>query len=296
MKNGLKKTGVVFTFAVLAGCASVRNALEPQAIDRQLTDKTYLYEVTRHLYRWYMDEADIEKSVRTKAFTFWVRERHPKLDDGDRSRFGEIVLPALNIIVSVKKPDYRVEEYGVCVTSAVYKIVNVARYKVPRSRPSEYTAVTTTYDEMKDYLFRTRYEATFPDENLVRRLRLSVRKAIAAEGLLLPKREGKGDPVIYLSPVSPVANELWVFWEGGDSLIRFASDVDIQNPALWEHDELAVQLYDVRKHVVVSLEEVAGSNAFMTRSQVGRVLFNCILLGRRMTLQPAERSDAATSE
>ena len=31
----------------------------------------------------------------------------------------------------------------------------------------------------------------------------------------------------------------------------------------------------------MSLNEAAGSNAFMTRDQIGRALYNCIVLGRR---------------
>jgi hypothetical protein len=38
---------------------------------------------------------------------------------------------------------------------------------------------------------------------------------------------------------------------------------------------------------VVSLDEVAGSNAYMTRDHVGRILFNCIVLGRRVILSPS---------
>ena len=51
---------------------------------------------------------------------------------------------------------------------------------------------------------------------------------------------------------------------------------------------MAVDLYDIDEQVVVSLDEVAGSNAYMTRDQVGRALFNCIVLGRRVVLEPLE--------
>jgi hypothetical protein len=33
---------------------------------------------------------------------------------------------------------------------------------------------------------------------------------------------------------------------------------------------------------------VAGSNTYMTRDQVGRTLFNCIILGRRVALKPLD--------
>lgn len=37
------------------------------------------------------------------------------------------------------------------------------------------------------------------------------------------------------------------------------------------------------------LDEVAGSNAFMTRDQAGRVLFNSVVLGRKLELTPPQR-------
>ena len=86
-------------------------------------------------------------------------------------------------------------------------------------------------------------------------------------------------------------------------LIRFASDIDLASPAVWEHEELAARLYDIDENVVVSLDEVAGSNAYLTRAQVGRALYNCIVLGRRVELQPlpegtpsqpSSRSDEST--
>ena len=47
------------------------------------------------------------------------------------------------------------------------------------------------------------------------------------------------------------------------------------------------QRLDIDEQTVVSLDEVAGSNAYLTRDQVGRALFNCIVLGKRMILNPS---------
>ena len=102
------------------------------------------------------------------------------------------------------------------------------------------------------------------------------------EGRSLPK----GKRVVHLAPLSPIANEAWVFGETARLLVRFSSDIDLANPAVWEHEELAVDVYDVDEQVVVSLDEVAGSNAYLTRDQVGRALFNCVVLGRRLELEP----------
>ena len=89
-------------------------------------------------------------------------------------------------------------------------------------------------------------------------------------------------PLPHRAPLSPVANEVWVYWENRKLLIRFASDIDLTNPAVWEHESLMVKTWDTLNQVVVSLDEAAGSNAFLTRDQIGRALYNCIVLDRRL--------------
>ena len=98
-----------------------------------------------------------------------------------------------------------------------------------------------------------------------------------------------------MAPLSPVANQLWVFWENGRALLRFASDIDLSNDAVWENCNLAVKMWELDEQVVVSLDEVAGSNAYMTRDQVGRALYNCVVLGRRQVLEPFEKAIATPS-
>jgi hypothetical protein len=48
-----------------------------------------------------------------------------------------------------------------------------------------------------------------------------------------------------------------------------------------------VHVYDPYSQMVISLEEAAGSNRFMTRNQIGRALYNCIVLGKRVAVTPA---------
>ena len=257
----------------------------------ELREKAYLYEVTRHLYRWYMDESDAMKLVGQESFDFWVRDFAPALDEGDRSVFGEIVLPALGVSVRVKKADYTIEELGVVVKNDTFKIVNVSRLAaVP---PSEkYVAVPVSYPEMREYLFKTRSKIAFPEGDLLMRLRVAAAAALEKKRPEAIEKDVVGPQIVHLGGVSPVANEVWLFWETGRMLIRFASDIDLSNPAVWDNEDLNVDLYDIDENVVVSLDEVSGSNAYMTRDQVGRVLFNCVVLGRREELIPKQREDA----
>lgn len=282
--------GILWVLAILL--CSCRSPGEPPAavpsVDPALLDEGYLREVVRHLYRWYMDEADVEKEAEVEEddVVFWVRELKPELDDGDFSRFGEIVIPGLDIFVTVKKPDYPVEHSGRRVQSEVYKIVNVARYPEPEERPAQYQEIRMSHSELRDHLFRTRAEARFPDPELLERMREAVNEELEDEYPLLPDSSDPFSRAVHVSPLSPVANEVWVFWEAGRLLLHFSSDLDLEHPEIWIADLPAVRTYDIDEQTVVSLHEAAGSNAYLTRDQVGRALYNCVILGRRLELPP----------
>lgn len=256
-------------------------ALAPSA---ELLEQSYLFEVVRHLFRWYMDEGDVEKIAGIKEFPFWVRRLDAKMDLGDSSQLAEIILPLVGISAQVKKADYAIEELGVEVKSPSFRIVNVARIEVPPAPPADCALVAANYEEMKAYLFQTRSQAEFPDEMLFERLRVALREHFGLD----PTRREAGEHVVHVAPLSPVANELWVFVENKKLLVQFSSDLDLENPALWEHQSMVVRTYDIMNQTVVSLHEAPGSNAFLTRDQVGRALYNCVILGRRlMVVNPA---------
>jgi len=290
----MKKAITVLLAVLVCGLPVLMHA----AVPKEITKIDYLYEVVRHLYRWYLDEDDAEKLVGKQDIAFWVREITPRLDAGDKSVFGEIVMPELDVRVSVKKANYAIPEMDMVVENDRFKIINVSRGGLPKESDG-YTVVRTSYPAMRDYAHRTRALARFAQGELLTRMRVSARKQIR-EYLLGRERAGlesgvgtyeellKQQQVVHMAPLSEVANETWVFWETGRMLIRFASDLDLEHPAVWDHDELAVSVYDIDEQTVVSLDEVAGSNAYLTRDQVGRALFNCIVLGRRLVLDPVD--------
>ena len=269
---------------LLAGCqttttttTSEANALATPA---ELVQAAYLYEVTRHLYRWYLDEAEVERVVQEKQFVFWVRRLEAKLDAGDQSQLGEIVLPQLGLSVKVKKADYLIEELQTQVKSQTFKITQVMSVKPPAAAPANYTVVTVAMPEMLDYLFRTRSQRDYPDPALLERMRLALRKELIREGMAATNTAAV-EQVVHFAPLSPMANEVWVYWETGRKLLYFASDIDLSNPAVWQHETMTVRCFDLDQQVVLSHEEAPGSNRFLTRHQVGRALFNCLVLGQR---------------
>lgn len=287
MKTAHALAALVASIAVsLAAHVAPSDPPTAAATAEELTAKPWLYEVVRHLYRWYIDERDVDALVKSGTVTFWVREIKPALDEGDRSRFGEVILPQLSLAVRVKRADYAIPELNLTVKCDRFKITSVGHIDVPERMPEGYTSVSAVYAEMREELFKTRSLASFPEGELLEHMRAAARKQILKEAEHVRATTPAGPQIVHLAPLSPIANEAWAFWEGGRMLIRFASDIDLADPAVWEHEDLMVHVYPLDRNVVVSLDEVAGSNAFMTRDQAGRALFNCVVLGKKIELQP----------
>jgi len=282
--------GAVLSLALvmlLSACQSVAPEKDASAsvAPQELVQPPYLFEIVRYLYRWQMDEAEVDRLVGAKRVVFWVRRMEAPLDPGDRSVLGEILLPQVGVRVKVKKADYRIEELGTEVKSASFRITQVIRGDLPGRVPRGSDVVEVDMQELRDYLFRTRAQHDYPDSALILRLQQAFRKEAAREGILATQ-DLAGDKIVHVAPLSPVANEVWVFWEAGRKLFSFASDIDLANPAVWEHETLLARMYDLDQQVVVSHEEAPGSNRFLTRNEVSRTLFNCLLFGQRLTVQP----------
>ena len=92
--------------------------------------------------------------------------------------------------------------------------------------------------------------------------------------------------------MSPVANEVWVFVENRNWFLHFTSDSDIENPELWAAQQLRVRLIDAANDTVVSMEEMPGSNVYVTRDQIGRLLYNCIVFGKRILVVTPDDPEA----
>lgn len=277
-------------FLLSMAFCQIASAEEPDMTVKELSDKKILHEIVRYLYRWYLDEADIEATSSADAdLDFQIRQLNPKLDQGDNSRFAEVRIPLWKVAVRMKKADYRIEELDRDVKSNSFKITNVSRITPETETPADLISVKVNLKDMREYLFNTRNQPEYPSEELMARSR----KIFKDEFDALRKKHGAkvdfptdaAEISIYLAPLSPVSNEIWAYREFGHFLIRCSSDIDISNPTVWENERLFFHVYDAYNQVVVSLDETAGSNEFMTRNQMGRALYNCIVLGKKITVK-----------
>lgn len=236
----------------------------------------HLHEVIHHLYRWYLDEHDIEKAMSSDTAQIWLLNITPEdLDQDDRSQILKAGIPAFNLTIILKKTDYYIPELDIAVKSDNFKIIDVFRDPEGAAAPDNATVIELSVKDIRDYVFNARTRRDPLDPALGKHLREAVIRQVELDKL----RKKHNTHKIYIAPLSPIANELWIFWETGRKLIRVASDIEIINPAMWRHEHLAVRVFDIDSKTVVSLSETPGSNAYMTRDQVGRALYNCIVLG-----------------
>lgn len=268
----------------------------PLDVPPEIKTESFLFEVVGHLYRWYMDEIDVVRGTEAQNTTLWVRSLYPALDEGDRSQYAEILLPAVGMAAKIKRADYSIPEIGAVVKSERFKIVQVQKMQLPENPEASYVPVKMAPDRLKEYLFVNRNKASYPEGDLLTRMRLAARNQMREDNRMDEEDLPEDTGVVHFAPISPVANEVFIFWEAGRLLIHFASDLDLENPAVWEYEDLAVNLIDIDQQTVVSFDEVAGSNAYYTRDQIGRALFNCIILGKRVELnrKDMEAIEAAT--
>jgi hypothetical protein len=271
-------------FMALAAGTGAKTPPETATV-QELRNETWLFEVLHYVFDWYVDERDIPAVAKSGQVVFWVRELRPKLDEGDRSRFGEVVLPQFSLRIKVKNADYTVPELGVKIKTGEFKVVSVESFERGEHSRKGFTEIRADYARMRDRLFKTRNRTSFPDATLLERMRAALWEEIEKDYEDRHEKPPQGVQTAYLASFSPVANEAWVFWETGRMIIRFASDIDLDNPAVWEHEKLAVKDYHIDRHVVITLDEVGGSNEFMTRNEAGRALFNCVVLGKKVEVQ-----------
>jgi hypothetical protein len=254
----------------------------------------------RYLYRWQLDQSEFEHLVSHKNIIFWVRPLNLKLDPGDRSKFADILLPQLNIMLRVKKADYTIAETGEVARSKDFKIVRVSRGDTPWYRelkwlkPHGSTEATLNSKETIDYLFQTRKQIDYFDPIIVQHLLDAARQQAEKEDLL-DTNILNGQQLICIAPRSISANETWVLWEIRRKLFYIASDIDLADPTVWKYQTLTFRTFDLNQQVVVAHEEASGSNFYLTRHQVSRVLFNCIVLGQRIDIPPNSSTNSTST-
>ncbi|MDY0040484.1 MAG: hypothetical protein RBS57_09240 [Desulforhabdus sp.] len=251
----------------------------------EVRDPDYLHEICHFLYLWYWEENDIAILKGNDRLEIWLEVREMDLDPGDKSRFVAITFPQLKLEVMVKKSDYAIPELGVEVKSRGFKVCAVRALGAAEvvAQPAGKVVLAMAMTEVMDRLFAARNQRDFPTDSLQRKIAARLHKSVGAEEWLRRREQAEGGrQMVYLAPLSAVANEAWIFWETGQVILQVSSDYDLDGgDVAWMEHHLRVHAFDLREQVVLSREETPGSNAYLSRNRAGRILYNCVILGRR---------------
>jgi len=282
--------GCLIGTLALAGCMSSSNSARsravpgPEAAPSPLLQKQFVLDVLQHLYRWNFDQSYILEAGKVDTLEVWARPLHPRLDAGDRSEFAELWIPAVNMRVELKRSDYTVPEMNLEVVDRSFKVKRVTRQLRPPASRSNYQVGRYGLTEVRDHLFAARTNRVVVSDAL----RTAARKLVVEYLSKAHPAPFTEDQVLHVAPISPVCNDLWVFWETGRKIMLFSADMDLSNPGFAQLSQLRLEVIDLDKDVVASMKEVPGSNAFVTKDWVGRLFFNCILYGERLVRTPEE--------
>jgi hypothetical protein len=279
--------------AAVAGCTSikhaegVRSSTGSQDVVRRVLEQQYVYDVLRYVYRWHFDSSYVLEAGRQDTLEVWARALHPELDEGDRSEFAELWIPAVKTKVELKRSDYEVPELKLQLVDRSFKVKRVTRQAKPPAARAQYQVRHYPLSEVREHLFSTRAKRP-PIGEVVRK---AGRDLIL--GFLDKDHPGsfEEDQIFHIAPVSTVCNDYWVFWETGRKVMLFSADMDLTNAGAAHLSQLKMDVIDLDKDVVASPKEVPGSNAFVTKDWVGRLFFNCILYGERVVLRPEQMDE-----
>lgn len=277
----MKRITATLCLALFVGFRAVQAA--GPVIDDRLRDFSFQFEVLRYVYLWYLDDRFFAATANATSFELWVRPVEPRSrDDGDKSLYAEMWIPAAQIQLLLKLADYPVPELKRQVRSPGFRIVRAAPLSAaPRPR-EEYVVFDLDRRKISELFKDTRSRLQVPDAALRQRLVAAMRETVK----LHPPADPTATQVFFLSTVSPVNGDLWVLWVNEKTVIRFGGEFGADEPDLLSLLPLQTQLFDLKTDVVTSLLETQGSTGYITKDWTGRILFQCLVLGERVDVSP----------
>lgn len=270
------KSRVLLLLALLAVPLRAAPPLDPA-----LENRDWLMETLLYTYYWYLDDAYFAAHADTPETEIWVRSTEPRARDAeDRSRFGEVWLPAARVLLAVKRSDYHVPELNLVVKSDGYRVRQGSIEVAAPGEPAAWKVIRFNRDEVFAILKSARLHLHVPGP---------VTKEIVT-GLLrreLQRAGVTGEPQrFFLAARTGVATDVWVYWQNRRVLLQVSGDMDLTDPAAAAHLPLLVRSYNLGSNVVASLLEDDRSNAHITRDRAGRAVFLCVVRGEEILVSP----------
>ncbi len=200
--------------------------------------------------------------------------------DNKSTRY-ELIIPDLNLGIDLVKANYKIQELDLQITNSSFKVVAVnPDFSEPVTNKEFKVRILSEANVMKQ-LFQSRYRPAV----LSGYVKTNIYNSLVKLSKLELGHPLKKEHIFYVGPISDYSNDIWIFWEAERKLVKFSSASDYTSKAYWQLLPIFVKIYDLDSDVVVSLSEVSGSNAYITKSFAGRIMFNCIVDGKKIIIK-----------
>lgn len=239
--------------------------------------------ILQYVYYWHLDYADVAGLDPGSSIDVFLSPLEIELDPGHETEFVQLLVPALDLDITLKKANYDVGELGLGIEHTRPKIAAVQRGAAPPDPEVAYTVKSYATKDVLAAFFAQRRQAGSLDAATRARLNDALRTLVGDEG----KAAAGRNQTFYVAPVSTYSNNVWIYWLQQKQLILFASDLSIRSPAYWEHLPVFTRVFELDRGVVTSVNEVPGSNAHVTKSWAGRIVLNALVDGYPIQLTPA---------
>ena len=259
---------------------SAQDVIEPIKADN-------LRGVLHYIYQWFLDPDNFFEQDQDKDLEVMVKKIDYRKDKDNYSERYNLIIPDLNLGVDLVKANYRIEELDLQVTNSSFKIVAVYPNIREPGTNEGFSVKILKENRIFTELLKKRNEKNPPSDEIMKKLR----KSLAALVKIESKSASDTAQTFYIGPLSKFSNDIWIFWETGKKLVLFSSATDFTNDGYWQLLPLFTKIFDLNTDVVTSLEEVSGSNAYITKTWVGRIMYNCIVDGSKIVIQPSSNNN-----
>ena len=240
----------------------------------------YLRGVLKYVYYWHLDPAHFFEQDQDTNIEIFIKKSSYSKDLNNSSVRYELIIPDLNLGIDLVKANYKIQELDLQITNSSFKVVAVnPDFRDPVTNEEFQVRLLNEGKVMKE-LFKSRYR---PAE-LSGYVKTNIYNSLVKLSKLELGHPLKKSHIFYVGPLSDYSNDIWIFWETERKLVKFSSASDYTSKAYWQLLPVFVKIYDLDSDVVVSLSEVSGSNAYITKSFAGRIMFNCMVDGKKVII------------
>ena len=271
--------------ALLTACGTTGSQapqnVESLDVDHPMRSEQHLFEILYYAFLWHYDRSYLLTDQRKGDLEIFFRPVPRELDAGDQSKFAELWIPDIHMVIDLKRSDYRIEELGLAVKDDHFKIRRVVREETPPAPLSSYQHYDIPHAKVRDWITLNLRTAGPLAPTLAKRLRETL-----LDFDLGREPDVTVTHVFHLAPISPASDDLWVFHENKKQLLLFSSDMDLSNEAYWESTPITLEVYNLAPEVILAADASAAGSNTLSKDFVGRALFNCVVLGERIEVSP----------